>query len=150
MIREFVQTDLNQVVEVWLLSGKDEYSYLPDFQKLNLQSATDLFVDIIQSEFPLWVAEANGKLLGFMAIKDSYIDRLYVLPDQQRSGIGGQLIQHAKNLSPTGLELYTHQQNQRARSFYEKSGFKAVKFGVSPPPESLPDVMYQWRPDSAA
>ena len=33
------------------------------------------------------------------------------------------------------------------RQLYETHGFGAVKFGVSPPPESAPDVEYHWRPD---
>jgi hypothetical protein len=33
---------------------------------------------------------------------------------------------------------------------YEKHGFKAVKFGLSPPPESAPDVEYRWRPADVA
>jgi hypothetical protein len=35
---------------------------------------------------------------------------------------------------------------ERARSFYERRGFRAVQFGVSPPPESEPDVRYAWDP----
>ena len=27
---------------------------------------------------------------------------------------------------------------------FEKHGFVAVKFGISPPPESAPDVEYAW------
>ena len=30
----------------------------------------------------------------------------------------------------------------------EKQGFVAVRFGLSPPPESVPDVRYQWRPSN--
>jgi GNAT superfamily N-acetyltransferase len=77
----------------------------------------------------------------------SYIDRLYVLPDVQRSGIGTALIRHAMELCPAGLELHTHQRNMAARSFYETRGFVAVRFGISPPPESEPDIEYHWRPD---
>jgi hypothetical protein len=33
---------------------------------------------------------------------------------------------------------------------YERHGFKAVKFGTSPPPESAPNVEYHWRPDNFA
>jgi GNAT superfamily N-acetyltransferase len=83
---------------------------------------------------------------GFLAIQGSYIDRLYVLPDVQRVGIGAALIKRAMELSPTGLELHTHQRNMAARSFYEKHGFVSVHFGVSPAPESEPDVEYHWRP----
>jgi ribosomal protein S18 acetylase RimI-like enzyme len=52
----------------------------------------------------------------------------------------------AQELSPDGLELHTHQENTKARRFYEKHGFEVVRFGVSPPPESAPDVEYHWRP----
>ncbi len=30
-------------------------------------------------------------------------------------------------------------------AFYEKNGFIAEKYGISPPPESEPDVEYHWR-----
>jgi len=56
------------------------------------------------------------------------------------------LIHHAKKLFPYGLELHTHQKNIAACRFYEKHGFVAVRFGISPPPESEPDVEYHWRP----
>ena len=32
----------------------------------------------------MWVAEEAGRLVGFMAMRESYIDRLYVLPAAQR------------------------------------------------------------------
>ena len=32
----------------------------------------------------------------------------------------------------------------------EKQGFVAVRFGLSPPPESVPDVRYQWRPSNSS
>ena len=35
---------------------------------------------------------------------------------------------------------------ERSRAFYEKRGFSAVRFGVSPPPESEADVEYHWKP----
>ena len=31
---------------------------------------------------------------------------------------------------------------------YTKHGFRAVKYGVSPAPESEPDVLFHWRPDT--
>ena len=46
--------------------------------------------------------------------------------------------------SPEGLTLSTYQRNERARAFYERRGFRAVRYGVSPPPECEPDVEYAW------
>jgi ribosomal protein S18 acetylase RimI-like enzyme len=63
--------------------------------------------------------------------------------DSTRSPRG--LLDRAKELAPDGLTLFTHQGNERARAFYERRGFRAVAFGVSPPPESEPDVKYAWR-----
>jgi GNAT superfamily N-acetyltransferase len=79
-----------------------------------------------------------------MAIKEDFIDHLYVHPDHWRKGLGLQLITHARSLSPKRLWLYTLQINTNARAFYEKNGFKPIEFGVSPAPENEPDVKYEW------
>ena len=92
------------------------------------------------------MAEAEEGILGYLALKGSYVDRLYVSPLQQRYGNGTALLKHAMERSPTGLELHTHQKNTQARAFYEKLGFVPVHYGISPPPENEPDVEYQWRP----
>jgi ribosomal protein S18 acetylase RimI-like enzyme len=73
---------------------------------------------------------------------------MYVDPSQWRKGWGTRLVVFAKSLSPSGLELHTHQENRAARRLYETHGFKAVRFGTSPPPESAPDVEYHWKPDN--
>ena len=56
------------------------------------------------------------------------------------------MVELAKERSPGHVWLYTLQINLRARAFYEKNGFVAEAFGVSPPPESEPDIQYHWRP----
>ncbi len=81
-------------------------------------------------------------------MKGSYIDRMYIDSPYWRQGWGTQLMAFAKGLCPEGLELCTHQENHGARQFYEKHGFTAVRFGISPAPENAPDVEYHWRPDS--
>lgn len=76
----------------------------------------------------------------------SYIDRMYVDPSEWRKGWGTRFVNLAKQLSPNRLELHTHQENHPARALYERQGFVAVKFGLSPAPELAPDVEYHWRP----
>ena len=61
-------------------------------------------------------------------------------PEAQRSGIGSVLLRAAHALSPAELRLYTFQRNAPARAFYAKHGFAEIAFGVSPAPESEPDV----------
>ena len=105
-----------------------------------------MFRDVIVPRCDIWVAVEAGVVVGYMALDGSYLDRLYVDPAQQRRGFGLALLNHAMRSRPSGLELHTHQANQRARAFYERHGFKIVRFGVSAPPESAPDVEYRWRP----
>jgi ribosomal protein S18 acetylase RimI-like enzyme len=95
-------------------------------------------------ENDIWVTELNAKPVAFMAIAGDFIDQLYVDPDYQRQGFGKGLLEYAKSFSPEHLWLYTLQINTNARAFYERNGFRPVKFGISPPPESEPDVEYHW------
>lgn len=91
-----------------------------------------------------WVASRGGAVAALLVLDDDCVDRLYVDPDAQGAGLGGALLTHAKALRPAGLRLFTHQKNAGARVFYERRGFRPVRFGISPEPESEPDVEYAW------
>jgi ribosomal protein S18 acetylase RimI-like enzyme len=145
-IREFLPADQAEVVEVWHRSGIAAYPFLPTWQAFTLEQARGVFEHVIRRDCTIWVATLDERVVGYLAMKGSYIDRLYVDPREWRKGWGTRLVELAKRLSPGGLELHTHQQNLGARALYERHGFTAVKFGVSPPPESAPDVEYHWRP----
>jgi ribosomal protein S18 acetylase RimI-like enzyme len=44
------------------------------------------------------------------------------------------------------IRLYTFQENDGARRFYERHGFRAIEFGDgSNNEENCPDVLYEWR-----
>jgi ribosomal protein S18 acetylase RimI-like enzyme len=59
-------------------------------------------------------------------------------------GVGTSLIAYAKSLSPSRRRLFTFETNVNGRGFYERRGFRAVGFGISPPPESELHVEYRW------
>ena len=144
-IRAYQSVDEALIAAIWHRAGLDEYSYLPRFLALTPAAARQVFAEVIVPEAQLRVVWDADKPLGFIALKGSYIDRLYVDPDAQRQGCGARLLAWAREQSSRGLELHTHQQNTRARAFYEKHGFRAIAFGISPAPESVPDVEYHWR-----
>ena len=50
----------------------------------------------------------------------------------------------AKELSPSGLRLFTFETNSPARRFYEKHGFIETGRGF-PNEEMLPDIRYEWK-----
>jgi ribosomal protein S18 acetylase RimI-like enzyme len=108
------------------------------------------FGDFVIPNQVVLVAEADGEVVGFIAIEGAYLEHLYVAPAHQGIGIGDALLNRTKELRPDGLMLWTFERNDRARKFYEKRGFIAVSFtDGSRNEERTPDVRYQWNPASS-
>jgi len=146
-IRPFEDPDEAAVIGVWHRSGRAAYPFLANWQRLTLEHAGEIFRDVIRPRCHVWVGTRHAHVVAFLAMRGSYVDRMFVDPPEWRKGWGTRLVLLAKTMHPEGLELHTHQANQAARQLYETHGFRAVKFGLSPPPESVPDVEYHWRPD---
>jgi len=147
--RLYKPDDFEAIVILWRISREKS---LPDFQ---LRKGHFFYEDLwyfrehLLPKNTVWVVDdEQGRPVAFMAIKDDFIDHLYVHPDHWRQGLGEGLIRFARTLSPQHLWLYTLQINVNARAFYEKNGFVATKLGISPPPENEPDVKYEWFAES--
>jgi GNAT superfamily N-acetyltransferase len=145
VIREYQSSDFDAVTILWRIAREKS---LPNFQKEKgyfFYEDQDYFRNTILTKNKVWVVDIDGKAAAFMAMENDFVDRLYVHPDHWRQGVGKLLIDFARTQSPDHVWLYTLQVNTNAMSFYEKNGFVAEKFGVSPPPENEPDVEYHWR-----
>ena len=148
-IRRPRDDEIETVVRLWRRSRDDSQPWLEARMGRTADDDLRFFRGTIARENDVWVA-ADAEVLGFLAIAGERLGWLYVDPRAQRRGIGTALLDKAKALSPEGLSLFTHQRNARARAFYERRGFRAVRFGTSPPPESEPDVQYAWDPRGPA
>lgn len=77
-----------------------------------------------------WGVERAGRLVGVMGIqrmKDlDLIRHAYVLPGEQRHGVGAQLLQHLRALSSRRMLVGTWAAARWAIGFYERHGFKLV------------------------
>jgi len=145
IIRDYRDADFDAVTILWRVAREKS---LPDFQRKKgyfFYEDQNYFRDHVLTRNHVWVVEVDDHPVAFIAIVNEFIDQLYVHPDYQRRGIGKALLDFARERSPEHVWLYTLQVNVHARAFYEKNGFTAEKFGVSPPPESEPDVEYHWR-----
>jgi len=145
-IRPLAASDVDAVVRLWNATKRDTYDFIPQEQGRSVADDDEFFRKHILPRCAIWIAVERDEVVGFLAMAASYVDRLYVHPGAQRRGVGTALLAKAIESSPGGIELHTHQKNTKARAFYDKVGFTAVRFGVSPPPESEPDVEYHWRP----
>lgn len=100
----------------------------------------------LMAENQTWVAEADGKVVGYIAFNDDWISHLFVHPDHQGRGYGRALLDH---VTADGRErqLWTFQQNARARKFYEDRGWVLVELTDGQTNEQKePEVRYAWRP----
>ena len=148
-IRAYAEDDFDAVVALWGVTWRATYTFFRNPQAHTLGEDRVYFRNVIAAENDLYVAESDGVILGYLALQGDFIDRLYVALERQRQGVGTALLEHAKRLSPAGLRLFTHQGNTGACRFYEKHAFEAIRYGLSPPPESEPDVGYVWKPEGA-
>jgi ribosomal protein S18 acetylase RimI-like enzyme len=144
LIRPYKSDDFEVVTSLWRRAREQAF---PDFQRRKghtYEEDQNYFRDVILVNNDVWIAEMGGEPVAFMAIAGDFIDQLYVDPEHHRLGLGRALLEHARSISPEHLRLYTLQINTNGRAFYEKNGFHIVKLGVSPAPESEPDVEYHW------
>ena len=144
-IREYRGEDFDVVTILWRISREKS---LPDFQNEKghfFYEDRNYFQNHVLKENRVWVVDVDKHPVAFMAMNNDFVDQLYINPDYWRQGIGNALLELAKEQSPEHVWLYTLQVNVNARAFYEKNGFIAEKFGLSPAPESEPDIEYHWR-----
>lgn len=91
----------------------------------------------------VWVAEIDHLVVGIAALDGHTLEQLYVLPGYQGRGIGTALLNIAMHAAGNQVELWTFQQNNGARNFYERHGFQPVRFTDGSTNEELePDVLY--------
>lgn len=146
-ISEAQPEDIKEVLEVqkitWLATYVNEEHgvTVADIESKDFNSPTRikswqdrLLKDRELSNF--WIAKVNNKIVAFcIANRESDKNKLvaiYVLPNYQGLGLGKQLIKQALvwcgDNKPIVLDVVTY--NLKARSFYEKFGFKEL--GITP------------------
>jgi ribosomal protein S18 acetylase RimI-like enzyme len=145
-IRLAAPAEIESATELWVRSRWDSQPVLEERMGYTREQNHEHFANVIARENSVWLALRGRRIVGLLAYRKGYVDQLFVEPSDQRTGVGRALLEKAKRLSPSRLELYTHQANTRARAFYESQGFEATAFGTSPPPECEPDVTYVWKP----
>ena len=149
-IRRLTDAEVEEAVGVWERSRWEARPWLEERMNYSHDDNLAHFRQVVVTECDVWLAFEEQRVVGLMALAGSQVEHLYVEPECQGRGIGTALLTKAKELSPQGLTLFTHRRSEGARAFYERRGFQPVAFGISPAPESEPDVKYAWRPAADA
>ena len=76
----------------------------------------------------VFVAEVDGEIVGSVSVGHGFLRTLYVLPSHQGTGVGSELHDHALDrllaLGAHEAKLWTLEENDSARRFYERRGWK--------------------------
>jgi ribosomal protein S18 acetylase RimI-like enzyme len=148
MIRRARPEDADEIGETFTASFETLLSFLPDLH--SREDRHRFITEIVPIDHEVWVAEADGHVVGLAAIGERTLGHLYVHPDYHGRGIGSALLDKTKALRPKGFTLWTFPQNEKACRFYERHGLQAIEFGDgSGNEEGVPDVQYEWQPLAA-
>lgn len=140
ILRPATHEDAAAIAVVHRLAMRVSLPFLPE---LHTPEEDLWFVrERLSAENTVWVAEVEGEVAGYIAFHDGWIDHLFVHPDHQGGGLGPVLLDKALE-DGSERQLWTFQQNTRARAFYEKRGFAAAELTDGEGnEEKTPDVRY--------
>jgi putative acetyltransferase len=76
-------------------------------------------------EAEIWIAEINGAIAGWIAVRGDYIDGLYTDPEFAAQGIGSELLSLAENLMEIrGIDVVRLDSSVNAVNFYLRRGYE--------------------------
>ena len=122
-LRPYVPADEDAAIELWRRTWARHYPHI-DFNARVAWWRERWRQELIPAAHVV-VAEMDGVPVGFVTVdrNTKYLDQIVVAPEHWGGGIARALLDEAKRLSPSGLELLVNKDNARAIRFYEKHGF---------------------------
>lgn len=120
-IRKSTSNDAPALSEIWRDSALATHDFLSqgDFKEIEMMVREQYLPNV-----EVWVAEDDGKPIGFMGMTDSHIDSLFITPNLRGKGIGKHMLAHAKALFGDSVTVDVNEQNNQGVGFYLHMGFK--------------------------
>jgi hypothetical protein len=141
LVRRALLADSAEVAEVFLAS-RATMTYLP---RLHTDDDTRSFIAHVVRDLETFVAVRNDLIVGFSALREDWLDHLYVHPSRFNTQTGAKLFGEARFQRPEGFQFWVFQQNAGARRFYERHGCALARLNDgSLNEERLPDALYVW------
>lgn len=123
MIRKFQESDLDQVISIWLDASIIAHDFVDgEFWNSKADDMRNIYIPSSET----YVYEVDKTVKGFVSLYEDTIAALFVIPSDQGSGIGKQLIAKSKEIRKK-LELNVYKENVKSIEFYKKCGFKVLK-----------------------
>ncbi|MHA1524396.1 MAG: GNAT family N-acetyltransferase [Alphaproteobacteria bacterium] len=120
MIRKFEPQDTDAVVASWRAAAELAHPFL---SKAFLEKEADAVRNVYLKFAQTWVTEIDGKVVGFIAMVDSEIGGLFLIPHHHNQGLGRAMVDKAvAEIGDLTVEVFT--KNTIGRRFYDGYGFE--------------------------
>jgi chorismate mutase/GNAT superfamily N-acetyltransferase len=135
--------EIDRIAEVHLAARKAAIPAMPAMVHPDSDAAPYLRGRMAACE--TWVAELEGRIVGYALVERGFLDHLYVLPDHAGQGIGSALLDVVKAVRPGGFGLWVFESNEPARRFYRRHGLVELETtDGSTNEERSPDIRMAW------
>lgn len=143
-IRRAESDDADAAVEIMLAA---RHAAVPSIPRLihRDDEVRDWFKTIVMTVCEVWIATIDGRAAALLALDGNEIEHLYAAPGSTDVGLGSALVDQAKSIAGTHLELWTFASNHGARRFYERHGFVQIGATDGDNEEGEPDIRYRWQ-----
>jgi putative acetyltransferase len=122
LIRKYETRDLEELLETWSRASAIAHPFLSrEFLELERHNIPNVYLPNAET----WVWDANGSVIGFIALLGNEVGAIFVDPEHHKAGIGRCLMDHARKLRGH-LEVEVFKRNDIGRKFYAQYGFELM------------------------
>lgn len=128
MIREFVASDMDSVLSVWLESSAKAHDFVDrQFWESRLHDMREIYIPASET----YVYVAGNEVKGFFSLHEDTLAAIFVSPGCQGEGIGQKLMAKVKALRKR-ITLNVYKENTKTVEFYKRCGFHEVSENEDP------------------
>ncbi len=122
MIREYIEADVDQVLDIWLSASTKAHDFIePEFWESKVSDMRNVYIPASET----FVFESGGQIAGFYSLYGNNLAAIFVAPDSQGKGTGTVLLDDAKHRRQN-LQLTVFRVNISSVNFYRKHGFTSI------------------------
>jgi GNAT superfamily N-acetyltransferase len=146
-VRLATAEDAMVIADLYTAARAHAVPQMPPALHTNEEDRAYVAARLAEPDVQVWVAEAEGVVLGYALCTPTFLDALYVAPERKGQGIGSLLLDVVDATHPDGYELWVFESNEGARRLYERRGLVVVeRTDGEGNEESAPDLRMARRP----
>jgi putative acetyltransferase len=153
LLRPAIAADEDAVAELWRRTWQAAYPAIDFAARLGWwrerwHSELVPLCTILVAETPGGMPDEDQRMIiGFVTVdvRSGYLDQFAVAPEAWGAGAAAALLDAAKRIAPSGLDLHVNEDNARAMRFYQKHGFVFAAAEINAR-SGAPVHKMSWRP----